>query len=120
MRMRRRRAIIARMSDNEHTIALCCYKYRAVVLERCEQCKSEYACPEFKTKAAVVQFNAIIPPSMLLSPLPLELWPPMCPNIVPDVTLQSSQCPASEPSESPIRRLVSMLGLTINRDPHST
>jgi hypothetical protein len=108
------------MSDTAHAIAVCCFKDRAVVLNRCGLCKAEYACPEFKTKATLVQFNAMIPASMLLSPLPIELWPSMCPDVAPDMLSQPSQCAASESLESPVRRLVSALGLPINPDAHST
>jgi hypothetical protein len=107
------------MPDSAPTIALCCYKGRAVVSHRCEQCKTEYACPEFKTKAAVVQFNAMIPPSMLLAPLPIELWPNMCTDIAPGMSSGSSLCRASESTESPVQRLVAMLGLSIDIDSHS-
>jgi hypothetical protein len=108
------------MSDGAHTTAVCCFKDRAVVLNRCGLCKAEYACPEFKTKATLLQFNAMIPASMLLSPLPIELWPTMCPDVAPDIPSQASQYAASESSESPVRRLVSALGLPINPDAQST
>jgi hypothetical protein len=62
----------------------------------------------------------MIPPSMLLAPLPIELWPRMSPNIAPDKSSQSAPSAASESTESPIRRLVSTLGLTIDLDSHST
>jgi hypothetical protein len=65
----------------------------------------EYGCPEFKTKAALVQFNAMIPPSMLLAPLPIELWPNVCGGVS---------------TESPIRRFISTLGLPLDPDPNST
>jgi hypothetical protein len=107
------------MLDSTPTIALCCYKDRAMVLDRCEQCKAEYACPEFKTKTAVVQFNALIPPSMLLAPLPIELWPTMGADIAPDMCSQSSQRTASESTESPLQRFVSILGLPSDLDLHS-
>jgi hypothetical protein len=108
------------MADTAHGIAVCCYNDRAVVLNRCGVCKAEYACPEFKTKAALVQFNAMIPASMLLSPLPIEIWPSMCADVAPDVPSQPSQRAVDEPPESPVRRLVSALGLPINLDPQST
>jgi hypothetical protein len=58
---------------------------------------------------------------MLLAPLPIELWPNMCANIAPDMSSESSQCAASESTESPVRRLVSMLvGLPIDLDNPST
>jgi len=95
-----------------HTIGLCCYKVRAVVMTRCDMCKAEYGCPEFKSKVAVMQFNAMIPPSMILAPLPIELWPNMCGEVAPDMSSQST--------ESPVRRLGSMLGLPRDLDPNST
>jgi hypothetical protein len=70
----------------------------------------EYGCPEFKTKAALVQFNAMIPPSMLLAPLPIELWP----NISVGVSTDTS---SNESTESPIRRFVTTLGLPLEPDP---
>jgi hypothetical protein len=108
------------MSHSVPTIALCCYKHRALVLEQCGQCKAEYGCPEFKSKAAAVQFNAMIPPSMLLAPLPIELWPNMCPDMARDLSSQSSQCTANESIDPPLRRLVSILGLPIELDTRST
>jgi hypothetical protein len=107
------------MSDSLPPIALCCYKVRAVVSDRCKQCKTTYSCPEFKTKAAVVQFNAMIPPSMMLAPLPIELWRNMCADIAPDTTSLSSRR-ASDSTESPVRRLVSTLGLPTDFDADST
>jgi hypothetical protein len=104
------------MSDSTPTIALCCYIVRALVSDRCKQCKTRYACPEFKTKAAVVQFNAMIPPSMLLAPLPIELWHA---DIAPDTTSQPSRG-SSNSTESPVRRLVSTLGLSTDLDADST
>jgi hypothetical protein len=97
------------MSDTSHPVGLCCYKNRAVIQNRCDECKAEYACPEFKTKAAVVQFNAMIPPSMLLAPLPIELWPGMCAVVLPDMPSQSPHPPSNQSIESPVRRLVSTL-----------
>ena len=99
------------------TEALCCYKNRAVVSYRCALCRTEYACPEFKTKAALVKFNALIPPSMLLSPLPIELWPNMCAEILPHKSERSTRA-SNEPAESPALRFVSAaLGLPIDHDP---
>jgi hypothetical protein len=57
---------------------------------------------------------------MLLAPLPIELWPNMCAHIAPDMSSQNSQGAASESIESPLRRLVSTLGLPIDPDSHST
>jgi hypothetical protein len=107
------------MSDIPRTVALCCYKHRAVVLERCDHCKSEYACPEFKSKAAVVEFNALIPPSMLLAPLPIELWPNMCAYLARQRSPPSSDSASAsnESTPSPVRRFVSTL---VNRNPNSS
>jgi hypothetical protein len=106
------------MPDTANPVALCCYKNRALVSNRCGHCMPEYGCPEFKTKAALLQFNAMIPPSMLLAPLPIELWPNMCGG-VSSVTSQSAQSASSESTESPLRRFVSTLGLPLNTDPGS-
>jgi hypothetical protein len=106
----------AAMSDTVLPVALCCYKNRAVVVDRCDLCKAEYACPEFKSKAAVLQFNAMIPPSMLLAPLPIELWPSMCANIAPGMFSRSTRSTSSESTESPVGRFVSTL---IDGDPHA-
>jgi hypothetical protein len=95
-------------------VALCCYKDRAVVLNRCELCKAEYACPEFKTKSAVVEFNALIPPSRLLAPLPIELWPTMCAGVPPDMSSQPTPRDSPESTESPLQQLVVTLGLLID------
>jgi hypothetical protein len=80
----------------------------------------EYGCPEFKTKAALVQFNAMIPPSMLLAPLPIELWPNMCGGVSIDPSSRSAQSASNESTESPIRRFISTLGLPLDPDPNST
>jgi hypothetical protein len=105
------------MSDIPRTLALCCYKHRAVVLQRCDQCKSDYACPEFKSKAAVVEFNALIPPSMLLAPLPIELWPNMCAYMARQKPQPSNDSASNESTPSPVRRFVSTL---VNRNPNSS
>jgi hypothetical protein len=107
------------MSDIEHIVGLCCYRYRALVMDRCEHCKLEYACPQFVTKEAVVEFNAIIPPSMLLSPLPIELWPKMCAHAKPGNSPPSSSCATGDSAESPLQRLISTLGLPIDLDTRS-
>jgi hypothetical protein len=105
------------MSDTALPVALCCYKNRAVVTNRCDLCNAEYACPEFKSKEAVMQFNAMIPPSMLLVPLPIELWPGMCAELVPGLPSRSTRPASCESTESPVRRFVSAL---IGEDPHAT
>jgi hypothetical protein len=99
------------MADTENPLGLCCYKNRALVSNRCGSCMPEYGCPEFKTKAALVQFNAMIPPSMLLAPLPIELWPKMSVGVSADTS-------SNESPESPIRRFVSTLGLPLDADPN--
>jgi hypothetical protein len=106
------------MPDIARTVAICCYTHRAVVLTRCDLCKPEYACPEFKTKSAVVQFNAMIPASMLLVPLPIELWPNMCGGASPDRPTHRSA--SNESIDSPVRRFGSTLGLADDLDPDST
>lgn len=107
------------MPDTANPVALCCYKNRALVSNRCGHCMPEYGCAEFKTKAALVQFNAMIPPSMLLAPLPIELWPKMCGGVSTD-TSQSAQSASNESTESPLRRFVSTLGLPLDADPSSS
>jgi hypothetical protein len=109
-----------RMIDPAHAVALCCYKSRAVALNRCKFCKPEYACPAFESKAALLQFNAIIPPSMLLAPLPIELWPNMCGGVPRDMSQQPAQPTSNESTESPLRRFASTLGLSLDADRHST
>jgi hypothetical protein len=104
------------VSDTALPLGFCCYKNRAVVVNRCDHCKAEYACPEFKSKAAVMQFNAMIPPSMLLAPLPIELWPRMCAEVAPDAYAQSIQSDSNGSTESPVCRFVWTL---IDADPHS-
>ena len=98
-------------------VALCCYKNRAVVAFRCAQCNAEYACPEFKSKAAVMKFNAMIPPSMLLAPLPIELWPSMAADVASGLCSRSTHSTSNEATESPVRRFVSTL---IGVDPRTT
>ncbi|HWS62577.1 MAG TPA: hypothetical protein VN325_07470 [Steroidobacteraceae bacterium] len=102
------------MSDAALPVALCCYRNRAVFANRCDLCKTEYACPEFKSKAAVMKFNALIPPSMLLAPLPIELWPSMCATAAPGMSAHSTRSASNGSSESPVRRFVSTL---IDADP---
>jgi hypothetical protein len=107
----------APMPDTALPVALCCYRNRTMVVNRCDLCKSEYACPEFKSKAAVMKFNALIPPSMLLAPLPIELWPRMCANVAPALSSQSTRQSSSiESTECPVRRFVSTL---IDGDPQA-
>jgi hypothetical protein len=93
------------MSDTL-TTALCCFDRRAVVAVRCKRCTSKYQCPEFKTHAALLQFNALIPPSMLSSPLPIEIWPGMSKQLQSENSAQKANS-----SENPVRRLVAALGL---------
>jgi hypothetical protein len=58
----------------------------------------------------------MIPPSMMLAPLPIELWRA---DTTPDTTSHSSRG-ASNSTESPVRRLVSTLGLSTDLDADST
>jgi hypothetical protein len=102
------------------SIGFCCFKDRAVVLTRCDLCKAEYGCPEFKSKAAAMKFNAMIPPSMILAPLPIELWPNMCAAVSLEVSVRSTESASSESTASPVRRLGSILGLPADLDTHST
>jgi hypothetical protein len=81
---------------------------------------SEYGCPEFRTKAALLQFNALIPPSMLLAPLPIELWANMCRGVSPDMSSQSTESASNASTESPVRRFISTLGLPLDAEPDST
>jgi hypothetical protein len=68
----------------------------------------------------LLQFNALIPPSMLLAPLPIELWPNMCASISSYMSSQSAPIAPSESTESPIRLFISSLGLRPDADPNST
>ena len=102
------------MSDTPLPVGLCCYRNRAVAANRCDLCKTEYACPEFKSKAAVMKFNALIPPSMLLAPLPIELWPNMCAGVSPDMSSQPTPRDSPESTESQFQQLVVTLGLLID------
>jgi hypothetical protein len=88
------------------TTALCCFDRRAVVAVRCKRCTSKYQCPEFKTHAVLLQFNAMIPPSMLSAPLPIEIWPGMSKQLQSENSVQKAGS-----SECPVRRLVAALGL---------
>lgn len=119
---RGRELLGSRSVAQEHaqmTAALCCYKTRSVILQRCKLCKTEYACPEFKTMAEVLKFNALIPPSMLLSPLPIELWPSMCAT-EPFGSSERHIPPPTESPESPARRFVStIVGSPLNSDSDS-
>jgi hypothetical protein len=108
------------MADAADIVALCCFKNRAVVSNRCGSCNPEYGCPEFKSRAALVQFNALIPPSMLLAPLPIELWPNVCCGVSPDPSSQPASSASNESAESPVRRFISTLGLPLDADPNST
>ena len=88
------------------TTAVCCFDRRAVVAVRCNRCTSKYQCPEFRTHAALLQFNALIPPSMLSAPLPIEIWPGMSKQLESENSVQNA-CSG----EGPVRRLVAALGL---------
>jgi len=99
------------MSSTDRDVAICCYSDRAVAVERCARCKEHYGCLTLKTTAELVQFNALIPASMLGAPLPLNLWPNQWQAIVSDELLESAACAAD--AESPIRLLAFALGLVL-------
>jgi hypothetical protein len=99
------------MSSTDRGVAICCYTDRAVAAEQCARCKHDYGCLTFKTTAELVQFNALIPASMLGAPLPLNLWPNQWQAIVSDELLESAACAAD--AESPIRLLAFALGLVL-------
>ena len=99
------------MSSTDRGVAICCYTDRAVAAQRCPGCKRDYGCLTFKTTAELVQFNALIPASMLGAPLPLNLWPHQWQAIVSDELLESAACAAD--AESPVRLLAFALGLVL-------
>lgn len=99
------------MSSTDRGVAICCYTDRAVAAGRCARCKHAYGCPTFKTTAELLQFNALIPASMLGAPLPLNLWPSQWQAIVSEELLESAACAADV--ESPIRLLAFALGLVL-------
>jgi hypothetical protein len=99
------------MSSTDRGVAICCYTDRAVAAQRCPGCRRDYGCLTFKTTAELVQFNALIPASMLGAPLPLNLWPNQWQAIVSDEVLESAACAAD--AESPIRLLAFALGLAL-------
>ncbi|MEA3198013.1 MAG: hypothetical protein QOF32_2065 [Gammaproteobacteria bacterium] len=105
------------MPRTEHSVAICCYTYRVVASERCQHCKSDYGCLTFKTTAELLQFNALIPPSMRGSPLPLNLWPERWLAIVSDAYPESAACAAD--ADSPLRALALALGLKPESDSSS-
>jgi hypothetical protein len=99
------------MSSTARGVAICCYSDRAVAAKQCARCKRDYGCLPFKTTAELVQFNALIPASMLGAPLPLNLWPNQWQAIVSDELLESAARAAD--AESPIRLLAFALGLVL-------
>lgn len=105
------------MTKTEAGIGICCYSSRALAFRRCAHCKPEFGCPTFKTMAEVIRFNALIPATMLDSPLPLDLWPTMCRDVMPQATLQTTARPISASEESPLRLLAATLGLPLDADP---
>ncbi|HEY2634016.1 MAG TPA: hypothetical protein VGI51_04810 [Steroidobacteraceae bacterium] len=102
------------MSSTDRGVAICCYTDRAVAAQRCVRCKQDYGCLTFKTTAELVQFNALIPASMLGAPLPLNLWPHQWQAIVSDELLEAAACAAD--AESPIRLLAFALGMVLEPD----
>ena len=54
------------MSSTGPGVAICCYSDRVVAAKQCARCKRDYGCLTFKTTAELVQFNALIPASMLV------------------------------------------------------
>jgi hypothetical protein len=99
------------MSSTGRGVAICCYSDRVVAAKQCARCKRDYGCLTFKTTAELVQFNALIPASMLGAPLPLNLWPNRWHAIVSDELLESAARAAD--AESPIRLLAFALGLVL-------
>jgi hypothetical protein len=57
-------------------------------------------------------FQALIPPSMLGSPLPLNLWPNLWLTIVSNEHQRSTACGDDE--ESPVKLLAAALGLVFD------
>jgi hypothetical protein len=94
------------MDGEKPGVAVCCYKNRSVRLARCAHCNEEYGCPRFGSSAELLRFQDLIPPSMLNSPLPLNLWPKMWQAIEPEAAAQ-----LPELGDSPLRRLASALGI---------
>jgi hypothetical protein len=99
------------MSSTGPGVAICCYSDRVVAAKQCARCKRDYGCLTFKTTAELVQFNALIPASMLGAPLPLNLWPNQWQAIVSDELFESAARAAD--AESPIRLLAFALGLVL-------
>ena len=87
-------------------IAICCYKFRAVAFRRCEHCVPAFGCLTFGSTEELSYFNRLIPPSMVGSPLPLNLWP----NLWKAVDPESPGKPATR-RVSPVEVLVWALGL---------
>ena len=100
------------MSSTDRGVAICCYTDRAVAAERCARCKHDYGCLTFKTTAELLQFNALIPASMLGAPLPLNLWPSRWLALVPDECPESAACAVD--TGSPVRLLATVLGLVLD------
>ena len=99
------------MLHTEHSVAICCYTDRVVTTQRCPHCRGDYGCPIFKTTAELLHFNALIPPSMLGSPLPLNLWPNLWLTVVSDEYPGLTAC---VDDESPVRLLAAALGLVFD------
>lgn len=84
--------------------AMCCYRRRAIVSNRCADCRPDYECLGFTSSTELACFGKLIPPSMLGSPLPLNLWPKFWKVIEPDAEVTLPEDP------TPVRLLVVALG----------
>jgi hypothetical protein len=91
------------MPETQSCIAVCCYKTRAVESKPCDRCKLHYGCLSFRSATELAQFNRLIPPSMIGSPLPLNVWPNLWKVIAPDTDATTG--------ESPVQLLAAALGL---------
>jgi hypothetical protein len=100
------------MLNTERSVAICCYTDRVVATQRCQNCRQDYGCPIFRTTAELLLFTALIPPSMLGSPLPLNLWPNLWLTIVSNEHPRSAACGDDE--ESPVKLLATALGLVFD------
>lgn len=67
-----------------NVVAICCYRFRAVAFNRCEECKPAYGCLTFGSIEELAHFDRLIPPSMVGAPLPLNLWPNLWKAIDPE------------------------------------
>jgi hypothetical protein len=65
-------------------VAICCHRNRAVAVNRCEHCDPALGCLTFGSVEELAHFNRLIPPSMVGSPLPLNLWPKVWKAVDPE------------------------------------